>query len=36
MNLNGMGWKLVDCCNLVNDKSQWLALVNVIIKLRIP
>jgi len=36
MDLKGMGWKRVDCFSLVNDKNQWLALVNVIIKLRIP
>jgi len=34
MDLKGMGWKRVDCCNLVNDKNQWLVRVNVIIKLR--
>jgi hypothetical protein len=34
MDLKGMGWKRVDCCNLVHDKNQWLVPVNVIIKLR--
>ena len=32
MDLKQMGPKRVDCCNLVNDKNQWLAIVNVIIK----
>jgi hypothetical protein len=32
MDLKGMGWNCIDCCNLVNNKNQRLAFVNVIIK----
>jgi hypothetical protein len=36
MNLREIGWDGMDCIDLVQDKDQWRALVNMIMNLRVP
>jgi hypothetical protein len=36
MDLGEIGWVGVDCFDLAQDREQWRALVNNVIKLRIP
>jgi len=35
MNLRKIGWEGVDCIHLAQDRDQWWALVNTVIKLRV-
>jgi hypothetical protein len=34
--LGETGWKIMDWMHLAQDKHQWRALVNTVIKLRVP
>jgi hypothetical protein len=36
VDLREMGWKTVDCVRLVQDRYQWRALVNTVMKLLSP
>jgi hypothetical protein len=36
MDLEGMGWGDVDWIGLAQDRDKWRALVNAIMKLRVP
>jgi hypothetical protein len=36
MDLREIGWKVVDCTHLVQDRDQWWAVVNAVINLRVP
>jgi hypothetical protein len=34
--LREIGWDGMDCIHLVQDRDQWWALVNTVMKLRVP
>jgi hypothetical protein len=36
MDLREIGWEGVDRMNLAQGRNQWLALVNTVMKLRVP
>jgi hypothetical protein len=36
MDLLEIGWGLVDCIGLAQDRDKWRALVNAIMNLRVP
>jgi hypothetical protein len=36
MDLRQTGWKVMDWINLVQDRDQWRALVNMVMNLRVP
>jgi hypothetical protein len=36
MDLREIGWERVDWMHLVQDRDQWLALVNTVTNLRVP
>jgi hypothetical protein len=36
MDLREIGWENVDCMHLAQDRDQWRALVNTLIKLPVP
>jgi hypothetical protein len=36
MDLREIGWKVVDWIHLAQDRDQWRAVVNMVIKLRVP
>jgi len=35
MDLKEIGWEVVDWMNTVQDRDQWLALVNAVMNLRV-
>jgi hypothetical protein len=35
MNLREIGWNDMDCIDLAQDRDQWRALVNTVMKLRV-
>jgi hypothetical protein len=36
MNLGEVGWGLLDCIDLTQDRDRWGALVNSVLNLRLP
>jgi hypothetical protein len=36
MDLREIGWDVVDCMDIVQDKEQWMALVNTVLNLQVP
>jgi hypothetical protein len=36
MDLNDIGWDGVDWIHMAQDRDQWRALVNMVMKLRVP
>jgi hypothetical protein len=36
MDLREIGWDVVDWIDMAEDRDQWRALVNTILKLRVP
>jgi hypothetical protein len=36
MDLREMGWNGVDWIDMVQDRDQWRALLNTVLKLRVP
>jgi hypothetical protein len=35
-NLRGRGWEVVDWIHLAQDRDQWRALVNMVMRLQVP
>jgi hypothetical protein len=36
MDLREIGWDLVDCIDMTQDRDKWRALVNTVLNLRVP
>jgi hypothetical protein len=36
MDLREIGWEVVDCMHLAEDRGQWWALVNTVMNLHVP
>jgi hypothetical protein len=36
IDLTEIGWELVDWIHLAEDRDKWLAVVNTVMKLRVP
>jgi hypothetical protein len=36
MDLRGTGWGVMNWIDLAQDRDQWMALVNTVMKLRVP
>jgi hypothetical protein len=36
MDLREVGWSDVDCIHLTQDRDQWRAVLNVVMKLQVP
>jgi hypothetical protein len=36
MDLQGVGWEVVDWINMAQDRDRWRAVVNAVMNLRVP